>query len=456
MQGKPMDNTLHALFGQPPKAAIDYLQNKQVMPSMDWHDVLGNTHNRAFVVAQMVQLDLLEDVRKSLVGALEKGLTFEQWQKQITPTMQARGWWGKQVMVDGQGNERTVQLGSPQRLRTIYETNIANAYERGRNPPPTPDELARRPFVMYSAILDKRTRPQHAALHGRVFRRDDPMWSSIAPKNGYRCRCTAINLTQGQFERGGYPLTLDLAPHTSIEQVEVGQRSGQPRLVDRTVVQLPNHPVFKTDAGWGGGHKLSVGQQVLNKAAVADPAIAARIIHNVTQSPTALQNLTDDFRQFAQPIIDKIPAAGQPAVRLKMTGDLMHVGAVPPQVVQSLHTMGKPLKSAVISVRDEDVVHTLRPAKHNPVDEAWYLDLPKHLASPQAVLLDTQKGDDALVFVYATGNDHTKLVVMTDHSLKTKIDGERMRVDTNVVRTAQQVPTRALLSTNYVLLVGVV
>lgn len=447
--------TLNALFGQPPQGAIDYLQNKQLMPSLDWTEVLGKQHDRAFVVAQMVQLDLLEDVRKSLVGALEKGWTLEQWQAQIMPTMQAKGWWGKQIRVDAAGNAREVQLGSPTRLRTIYETNIANAYERGRSPPPTAAELERRPYVMYSAILDNRTRPHHAALHGRVFRRDDPMWSAIAPKNGYRCRCTAINLSARQA--GEYAIIDDLAPYTSTELVEVGQRSGQTRLVERTVVQLPNAPVFKTDAGWGGGHKLSVSQQVLNKAAVADPAIAAKIINNVTQSPTALQHLTDDFRQFAQPIIGQLPAVGQPAVRLKMTGDLIHVGAVPPQVAQSLRTMGKPLKSAVISVRDEDVVHAMRPAKHSPVDAAWYLDLPKHLASPQAVLLDMQKNDGTLMFVYpVSGSDRTKLVVMTDHSLKTKVDGQRTRVETNVVRTAQQVPVISLGLPHYVLLMGII
>lgn len=455
MRGKQMSETLNAVFGQPPKAAIEHLQSKQVMPSMDWQEVLGNAHNRAFVVAQMVQLDLLEDVRKSLVDALAKNWTFEQWQAQIAPTMQAKGWWGKQIRVDADGNARSVQLGSPHRLKTIYETNISNAYERGRNPPPTERELLLRPYAMYSAIRDNRTRPAHAALHGRVFRRDDPIWSAIQPKNGYRCRCTSINLSAGQVTRGGYTPIDDLAPYTSVEQVEVGQRSGNPRIVERTVVQLPNLPAFKTDAGWGGAHKMSVTQQILNKAAVADPNQAAKIINAVTQSPAALQTLNTEFRQFAQPIINQIPAAGQPAVRLKMTGDLVHVGAVPPLVVQSLVNMGKPLKSAVISVRDEDVVHALRPAKHNPVDAAWYLDLPKHLAAPQAVLLDTLKGDDALVFVYAAGNDRTKLVVMTDHSLKTKVDGERVRVDTNVVRTAQQVPAISLGLPHYVLLFGV-
>ena len=47
---------LNMLFGQPPQRAIEYLQQKQLMPSEDWWRVQGNAHNHAFVVAHMTQL----------------------------------------------------------------------------------------------------------------------------------------------------------------------------------------------------------------------------------------------------------------------------------------------------------------------------------------------------------------------------------------------------------------
>ena len=63
------------------------------------------------------------------------------------------------------------------------------------------------PFWRYSAVRDARTRPSHAALHGRVFRKDDPAARRYLPPWSHNCRCQAHSLTLDELEQGGYPVS---------------------------------------------------------------------------------------------------------------------------------------------------------------------------------------------------------------------------------------------------------
>ena len=52
--------------------------------------------------------------------------------RQLEPQLRALGWWGRQVVPAPDGAEDEVQLGSPRRLKTIYDTNMRVAYNAGR------------------------------------------------------------------------------------------------------------------------------------------------------------------------------------------------------------------------------------------------------------------------------------------------------------------------------------
>ena len=161
---------LHFAIGLPPERAIAYFKAKGYAITFDWHELQAEAQARAFTVAKCTKLDILTDIRNAVQKALDEGQTQRQFAKELTPTLQAKGWWGRQEVVDPRtGEVRRAQLGSPWRLRTIYETNLATAYAAGRYQEQL-ENAEDQPYWMYVAVMDARTRPAHAALSGRTFR----------------------------------------------------------------------------------------------------------------------------------------------------------------------------------------------------------------------------------------------------------------------------------------------
>lgn len=220
-----MDKTepavLQALFDQPPKEAIAYLESKGLRITFNWAEMLDEAHARGFTVAKAMRLDVLRDIRTGLLDALATGKTMHQFEKELTPLLQAKGWWGKQIVVDGQGQAQQVQLGSPRRLKTIYQTNMQSAYMAGRARAQQAADAF--PYLMYVAVMDGNTRPSHAALNGKIWRKDDPVWASIYPPNGHNCRCRTRALTDGQMKREG--LALSEPPVVVTREVTAGKDS---------------------------------------------------------------------------------------------------------------------------------------------------------------------------------------------------------------------------------------
>jgi SPP1 gp7 family putative phage head morphogenesis protein len=196
----PVD--LRALFRLEPKAAVAYLQAKGYRLTWNWQEQLDEAHARAFTVAKVARLDVLQDIRSALAAALKEGRTVQGFVKDLTPTLQAKGWWGKQIIVDSQGNAEVAKLGSPWRLANIYRTNLQSAFMAGRYRAMA-DAADSHPYWQYVAVLDGRTRASHRAMNGRVFRASDPVWNTAYPPNGFGCRCRARPMSEGALKREG-------------------------------------------------------------------------------------------------------------------------------------------------------------------------------------------------------------------------------------------------------------
>jgi SPP1 gp7 family putative phage head morphogenesis protein len=238
----------------PPRDAIQYFQSKGYQVSWNWWEVWQDAHARAFTVAKATRADVLQAIRDAVDRALTEGRTVRDFARDLKPTLQRLGWWGRQTHALEDGTEEEVTLGTPWRLRNIYRTNLQTAYMAGRYKQQL-DDIARRPYWQYVAVLDARTRPAHRAMHGKVFRADDPFWDSFYPPNGWGCRCRVRALNERRLEAQG------IAPESSAGRLQdfevdagVDKRTGEIVKAKVKGIRYTDErgqaQWFKTDAGW--------------------------------------------------------------------------------------------------------------------------------------------------------------------------------------------------------------
>ncbi|HHE6433044.1 TPA: phage head morphogenesis protein, partial [Escherichia coli] len=117
----------------PPKRAVSYLKSKGYQITWDWEEMWQEAHARAFTVAKVTRLDILEDIRGALQQAVDEGKTDRWFRQELEPALKRKGWWGPRDTTDPvTGEPVTIQQGSPWRLDTIFRTNMSVLYSAGR------------------------------------------------------------------------------------------------------------------------------------------------------------------------------------------------------------------------------------------------------------------------------------------------------------------------------------
>ena len=99
------------VFKKPiPQEAMDYFNSKDLKIGFDYRDVWRMEHAYSFTVAKAMTTDILIDIQTALAAAIEEGKTFQQFQKELKPTLQKKGWWGEQFVGDSEGNIEHVRF----------------------------------------------------------------------------------------------------------------------------------------------------------------------------------------------------------------------------------------------------------------------------------------------------------------------------------------------------------
>jgi hypothetical protein len=176
---------------RPDVEAVAYIADKTVGGrfSFDWRDVREAEHLTAFVAAKAMTADILADLHEGVKRGVDEGWSRERFVREMKPLLEAKGWWGRQRMVDPEtGVEREVTVGTPRRLRTIYGTNLRMAqaagdwarFERNR---------ALRPLLRYRHTPQDNPRLEHRAWDGITLPIEHPFWVTHFTPNGWGCKC---------------------------------------------------------------------------------------------------------------------------------------------------------------------------------------------------------------------------------------------------------------------------
>lgn len=403
---------------------IAFFRKKLNLPTERWTDIKRAAHDRAFVVAGAMQADLLDDLRQAVDGGIAGGDTIVEFRKNFLEIIERRGW------VGFTGDDRASQ--GPKggralawRTRTIYNTNLVSSRAAGRwQQLNDPDLLRERPFWQYvHSDFVANPRPQHKAWGNArlTLPHDHPFWATHFPPNGWGCRCTVKAVRAPKAADATEPPDgWDARDHKG---------------------RLPG-----VDPGWdyapGANAATPLAELVARKLVNLDAGIGAAMMQELR--PALLAEQTAAFAEF----VDTTLATPKP------TGRAVVVGALLPAWVKAAQRVGLTPATSEIAVRDRDIWHTFRSGKTRKLDLAWYKALPRHLAEPEAVLLDTTKPlAPAFLLIYAQEGSAAKLVVAINYHVKKQ--GVMNLVETGKALDAESLATiRREIGRTYVLVEG--
>ncbi len=136
---------------------------------------------QAFTTAAVQDQRIRTRMKAAMAGNIKRGENKEDFRK----------------VIDAEFDKAGLTKLHPHQVDNIYYTNTSLAFGAGQMQQLV-EVSGDFPYWKYSATMDSKTRPDHAALHGKIFRTGD---YTFFPPIGFRCRCTAIPLTARQAQR---------------------------------------------------------------------------------------------------------------------------------------------------------------------------------------------------------------------------------------------------------------
>lgn len=225
----------------PLKETLRSWKRRRILDSDTFERLADELKGRAGRLVDVWHTGFVEAVYGSLFDAIALGRTLPEWAEEA------------QALLDQFGADAGVRIFSGERWSAWYADLVfrnanAAATAGGRYAEMFSREwIGRSPYWLYDALNDGRTRPEHAALDGLVFRKDDVSARRLLPPSAHNCFPgeTLVSCAATKGFRASYA-----GPVVALE-TERGQR----------LTLTINHPVL-TARGWIAAQELREGDEV--------------------------------------------------------------------------------------------------------------------------------------------------------------------------------------------------
>lgn len=167
--------------------------SRAALSEAEFNKLTRENKQRAFKLVTVQRARLVQRAKTIIEKAIAEGTDFAEVRRELL------------AIFDTAGLPRPAES----RVRAMFRYNTLHSYNVARQQTLNDPEItAAFPYRQYLTVGNgtpgvNGVRATHAALHGKVFRWDDPFWDHYTPPWEYGCRCTFVALTAGQVRRMG-------------------------------------------------------------------------------------------------------------------------------------------------------------------------------------------------------------------------------------------------------------
>ncbi|UOO77323.1 minor capsid protein [Neisseria sp. Dent CA1/247] len=396
-------------LGLKPAKAIEWLQAKGVTAE-SYRNLTASEIAKVYTIARITDLDMLNDIKQSMIKAADSGQAFADWRKDILQHLQNKGWLhpnghNGQDIIDPKTGE---VFGTPRRLDTIYRTNMQSAYSAGQYQGYM-DNIDHRPYWMYDAVADHRTRPAHAAMDGLVYRYNDPFWTTFYPPNGYNCRCTVVALAERDIERSGR-IVGKSTPENFVETHKIYNKKGDS--YPTMAYKAPDGSLHTTDRGF----EYNAGR--MNYRPDLD-RYDRGLAHQFARAEMTGPDFKASFKQLEKEFYEikgRLNISGKPTgeqktqIRRMLSKQLKFAAGVLGKEAQEVSG----IKRATVWLSDDTLVKQVDSREGQSFGIDMYELLPDLIEQPEYIFYDNSRGKESYVLLGKplAGNEKYRLMAV--------------------------------------------